>query len=194
MNYATPVLKMLHENICLISNKGPLESTHEIITRLKFISMVKRDEKINVKSMYIQPKNMFTSISRLFNQESRDTTLNFLTMTFNRVFEIITHYTYTQKPIDKISIMSIINDLMLSINGLTNLQHTYSDDRLFVCHIQTLIEMINSKIREVKEYKPDLFSDEQILRNFTDFNNINNINSMSNLNSINHEIHDINSL
>jgi hypothetical protein len=194
MNYATPVLKMLHENICLNSNKGPLESTHEIITRLKFISMVKRDEKINVKSMYIQPKNMFTSISRLFNQESRDTTLNFLTMTFNRVFEIITHYTYTQKPIDKISIMSIINDLMLSINGLTNLQHTYSDDRLFVCHIQTLIEMINSKIREVKEYKPDLFSDEQILRNFTDFNNINNINSMSNLNSINHEIHDINSL
>jgi hypothetical protein len=83
---------------------------------------------------------------------------------------------------------------MLSINGLTNLQHTYSDDRLFVCHIQTLIEMINSKIREVKEYKPDLFNDEQILRNFTDFNNINNINSMSNLNSINHEIHDINSL
>jgi hypothetical protein len=194
MNYATPVLKMLHENICLNSNKGPLESTHEIITRLKFISMVKRDEKINVKSMYIQPKNMFTSISRLFNQESRDTTLNFLTMTFNRVFEIITHYTYTQKPIDKISIMSIINDLMLSINGLTNLQHTYSDDRLFVCHIQTLIEMINSKIREVKEYKPELFSDEQILRNFSDFNNINNINNMSNLNSINHEIHDINSL
>jgi hypothetical protein len=115
-------------------------------------------------------------------------------MTFNRVFEIITHYTYTQKPIDKISIMSIINDLMLSINGLTNLQHTYSDDRLFVCHIQTLIEMINSKIREVKEYKPELFSDEQILRNFSDVNNINNINNMSNLNSINHEIHDINSL
>ena len=188
MNYTTPILKMLHENICLNTNKGPLESTHEIITRLKFISMVKRDEKINVKSMYIQPKNVFTAISRLFNQESRDTTLNFLTMTFNRIFEIITHYTYTQKPIDKISIMSIINDLMLSINGLTNLQHTYSDDRLFVCHIQTLIEMINSKIREVKEYKPDLFYDEQILRNFTDFNNI------SNLNSNNHEIHDINSL
>ena len=37
MNYATPVLKMLHENICLNSNKGPLESTHEVITRLKFI-------------------------------------------------------------------------------------------------------------------------------------------------------------
>ena len=102
---------------------------------------------------------MFTSISRLFNQESRDTTLNFLTATFNRVFEIITYYTYTQKPIDKISIMSIINDLSISINGLTNLQHTYSDDRLFVCHIQTLIEMINSKIREVKEYKPELFVD-----------------------------------
>ena len=176
MNYATPLLKMLHENICLDSKRGPLESTHEVITRLKFISMVKRDEKINVKSMYIQPKNMFTSISRLFNQESRDTTLNFLTMTFNRVFEIITHYTYTQKSIDRISIISIINDLSLSINGLTNLQHTYSDDRLFVCHIQTLIEMIHSKIREVKEYKPELFQqqDEYINNNINEINILNN--------------------
>lgn len=157
INLASPVLKMLHENICLDSKKGHLESTHEVITRLKFISMVKQDEKINVKNMFIQPKNMFTSISRLFNQESRETTLNFLTMTFNRVFEIITYYTYTQKPIDKILIISILNDLNLSINGLNNLQHTYNEDRLFVCHIQTLIEMINSKIREVKQHKPDWF-------------------------------------
>jgi|688.fasta_scaffold468373_2 hypothetical protein len=171
INFAVPVLKMLHDNICLDSKKGPLESTHEVITRLKFISMVKRDEKINVKNMYIQPKNMFTSISRLFNQENRETTLNFLTMTFNRVFEIITYYTYTQKQIDKILILSMLNDLNLSINGLTNLQHTYTDDRLFVCHIQTLIEMINSKIREVKEYKPDLF---------IEINNINNLNILHN--------------
>jgi hypothetical protein len=162
INLASPVLKMLHENICLDSKKGPLESTHEVITRLKFISMVKQDEKINVKNMFIQPKNMFTSFSRLFNQESRETTLNFLTMTFNRVFEIITYYTYTQKPIDKILIISILNDLNLSINGLNNLQHTYNEDRLFVCHIQTLIEMINSKIREVKQHKPDWFVNNEI--------------------------------
>jgi hypothetical protein len=50
LKYAGPMFKMLHENICLDSKKGPLESTHEVITRLKFISMVKRDEKINVKN------------------------------------------------------------------------------------------------------------------------------------------------
>ena len=116
---------------------------------------------------------MFTSVSRLFNQESRETTLNFLTMTFNRVFEIITYYTYTQKTVDKILIISIINDLKLSINGLQNLQYTYSDDRLFVCHIETLIEMINSKIREIKEFKPEWFSEEIHL-----VNNINNIDEL----------------
>ena len=171
MKYTTPVLKMIHDNICLDSKKGPMESTHEVITRLKFISMVKRDEKINVKNMYIQPKNMFTSISRLFNQESRDTTLNFLTMTFNRVFEIITDYTFTQKSVDKMLIMSIINDLSLSINGLKNLQYTYSDDRLFVCHIETLIEMINSKIREIKDYKPEWFIDTSSIHNPNLFKN-----------------------
>ena len=182
IKYAAPMLKMLHENICLDSKKGPLESTHEVITRLKFISMVKRDEKINVKNMYIQPKNMFTSISRLFNQESRETTLNFLTMTFNRVFEIITYYTYTQKTVDKILIISIINDLKLSINGLQNLQYTYSDDRLFVCHIETLIEMINSKIREIKEFKPEWFSDDIQLLNNNLSNNLNN--NLSNNNEL----------
>ena len=179
IKYAAPMLKMIHENICLDSKKGPLESTHEVITRLKFISMVKRDEKINVKNMYIQPKNMFTSISRLFNQESRDTTLNFLTMTFNRVFEIITYYTYTQKQVDKILIISILNDLNLSINGLKNLQYTYSDDRLFVCHIETLIEMINSKIREIKEFKTDWFIDTHLHSNIY----TNDIPSSNNLNN-----------
>jgi hypothetical protein len=162
INLASPILKMLHENICIDSKNGPLESTQDVITRLKFISMVKQDEKINVKNMFIQPKNMFTSFSRLFNQESRETTLNFLNMTFNRVFEIITYYTYTQKQIDKILIISILNDLNLSINGLNNLQQTYNDDRLFVCHIQTLIEIINSKIREVKQHKPHWFVNNEI--------------------------------
>lgn len=157
MNYASQVLKMIHENICLDSKTGPLESTHEVITRLKFISMVKRDEKINVKNMYIQPKNMFTSFSRIFNQENRDTTLSFLKSTFNRVFEIISFYIYTQKTIDKIFVINLLKDLTFSINGLENLQLTYREDRLFVCHIQTLIEMINSKIREVKLYKPEYF-------------------------------------
>jgi len=162
IKYGTPLLKMIHENLSLDSRKGQMESTHEVITRLKFISMVKRDEKINVKNMYIQPKNMFTSISRLFNQENRDTTLNFLTMTFNRVFEIINYYTYTQKPIDKLYVLSIINDLKSSIKGLENLQYTYSEDRLFVCHIETLIEMINSKIREINNYKPEWFSIDNV--------------------------------
>ena len=58
IKYAGPMLKMLHENICLDSKKGPLESTHEIITRLKFISMVKRDEKINVKLIIKQDNNI----------------------------------------------------------------------------------------------------------------------------------------
>ena len=157
MDKVIPITKMIHDSICLDSKKGPLESTHEVITRLKFISMVKRDEKINVKTMYIQPKNLFTSFSRLLNQETRDTTLNFLTSTFNRVFEILSFYIYTQKPIDKIFVVNLLKDLILSINGLQNLQNTYAEDRLFVCHIQTLIEMIYSKIREVKEYKPEFF-------------------------------------
>jgi hypothetical protein len=165
MNYATPVIKLIQDNICLDNKKCAFDATHEVITRLKFIGTVEKDEKINVKNMTIQSNTIFTSIHRMFQQESRDTTLDFLKSTFNRVFEIIKLHLCGETETDKYFASHLINDLQSSINGLKNLQHTYSSDRLFKSYIDMLIQTITCNLLEIKAKKPSLFENNPIVTN-----------------------------
>lgn len=151
-------MKTILENIQYDSKRGSMENSREVISRLKFISMIKRDEKIDVGTMYVQPKNMLTSIKRLLQQQSRDSTKNFLNTTYNRIFEILTMYSFSDnKEADSTVILNLVNDLQLSITGLENLQYTYSDDRMFVSEINTLIEDIHRNIRTIRRKKPQYF-------------------------------------
>jgi hypothetical protein len=40
---------------------------------------------------------------------------------------------------------------------LKNIQRTYTDDKLFFCNVQTLIESIQAKLIEIKEQYPEIF-------------------------------------
>jgi len=154
-------MKTILENMQYESKRGTIENSREVISRLKFISMIKRDEKINVKTLYIQPKNMLTSIQRLFQQESRDSTKNFLNTTYNRIFEILTLYSCSdEKDSDRTVILNLVKDLHMSITGLENLQYTHSDDRMFVSELNTLIEDIHRNIRVIRKKKPYFFMEE----------------------------------
>lgn len=154
---AFPIIKFLYSNLYGDSKKGTMETTHEVITRLKFIGLIKKGEKINVKSLTVHQMSYYTSFWRMFNQESRETTLDFLTSTVNRVFEIIQLCIISPKQSDRTLCKNLIEDLIKSSAGLLNLQSTYSDDRLFLCHIQTLIQAIEVKLKDLRESNPDLF-------------------------------------
>ena len=154
---AFPIIKFLYSNLYGDSKKGTMETTHEVITRLKFIGLIKKGEKINVKTLSVNQTNLITSFWRMFNQESRETTLDFLTSTVNRVFEIIQLCMVSNKPSDHTLCKNLIEDLIKSSFGLINLQTTYSEDRLFWCHIQTLIQAIDVKLKDLKETNKDLF-------------------------------------
>ena len=155
---AFPVIRFLCSNIYSESKKGMMETTHEVITRLKFIGLVQKGEKINVKNLSVKQTNLLTSLWRMMYQESRETTLDFLTSTVNRAFEIIQICSCSQKQVDRTLCINLIEDLIKSSTGLYNIQCTYSDDRLFWCHIQTLIQAIDVKLNDLRENHPDLFS------------------------------------
>jgi hypothetical protein len=152
-----PIIKFLYSNLYSDSKKGNMETIHEVITRLKFISLIKKGEKICVKSLSVQQTSIMTSFLRMFHKESRETTLDFLTSTINRVFEIIQLCLSSNKISDKTLCKNLVNDLINSSVGLENLQTTYSDDRLFWCHINTLIQAIECKLNDLKESHSDLF-------------------------------------
>ena len=71
-------------------NPDGLETSREVLSRLKFIGLLKRNEKINTKHVYVQPDCLTTSLSRsLLYPESRASTLQFVHSTVTRTFEIL---------------------------------------------------------------------------------------------------------
>ena len=128
----------------------------EIISRLKFIGKIGKNEKINTKFLYVQSSSFFTTISRtIFNQDNRANALNLVSNTVNRIFEIINTYTVSKKDHDQFLCAHIINDLKLSKNGIHNLKETYLSDLKFTCDIDVIIQNIDSKLAE---YNPIEYS------------------------------------
>ena len=66
-----------------------MESNKETISRLKFIGKIQIGDKVNLKSMYIQPDGLITQLLRSINQDNRSKTLIFLQDTISKTFEIL---------------------------------------------------------------------------------------------------------
>ena len=58
----------------------------ETLTRLKFISKIEIDDKINIKTMTISSNGLLTQVTRTILQENRAKTLTFITDTINQRF------------------------------------------------------------------------------------------------------------
>ena len=158
MNSAFSVFNFLRSALNAPSNYRS-ERQREIITQLKFISTFQSGEKIDVKHLRVELNNYFTPFKRLIYGESRDTTLNFLSSTIERSFEILLSNVHSDKKSDRLFCKNMIRDLTAAIQGLKNIQLTYSDDKLFWCNIETIIDAITTKISEVKDIAPALFEE-----------------------------------
>ena len=123
-----------------------MESNKETISRLKFIGKIQIGDKVNLKSMYIQPDGLITQLLRSINQDNRSKTLIFLQDTISKTFEILKCYEASKKYSDQIMCANIISDLQNSKSGLNNLKETYTQDVKFVCDLDTLLQTIDAKL------------------------------------------------
>lgn len=124
----------------------------ETISRLKFLGCVKKGEKINVKHMFVQPDNMTTKISRMiYNQDNRNNTLAFISNVLERAFQIIFLYIKSEEMSKIIKVKHIMADIKNSMVGIANLKHTYCDDTMFCCTLDTMLEDIEVKLVELQQ-------------------------------------------
>lgn len=134
-----------------------MESTEEIISRLKFIGHIDKDEKIDVRHVTRQPNTLYTKISRsVIYPDNRMNALKFIKDVLSRSFEIV-EYQLTHK--NMLLCRGVISDLIKAKQGMINLKHTYSDDTKFCCDMDVLIELIASKLTTIKDIHPNLFED-----------------------------------
>lgn len=139
-------------------NLNSLESKRMVVTRLKFISSLQPNEKIDTNNLMIESNNIFTPLKRLIYGESRKSTMQFFSTTIDRAMEVINAHLHSKATSDKIFCANVIQDLIGSVNGLRSVQKTYGDDKLLTCELETIIEQIQGFIYGIQESSPDMFT------------------------------------
>jgi hypothetical protein len=125
-------------------------NTSDVISKLKFIGKIQKGEKINVRSLHVQPNNWFTSIVRtLFNTDNRSNAYNFIEGIVNRSFEIVNYNRLSFSPTSTQIVQNVIADLKQAVIGISNMKTTYEFDIMYCCKLDTLIQSINSRLGEL---------------------------------------------
>ena len=134
------------------------DNNHDTITRLKFLSKIRKGEKINVQNNMLQPDSWATSVSRaILNTDNRQNTLTYVQNSITSGFQLFGLYIKSEKLSEKKLAEQIIKDISNAKNGINNLKHTYTEDTMFCCSIETYLQTIDAKLTEYKEKYPDLF-------------------------------------
>ena len=156
------VRSFLHIKDILNSNdmeNAFLQGNNEVISRLKFLGCIERDEKINTRLLQKQSNTIYTKLARwLIFPDNRGNTLRFISGIISRSFEILEKCLSEHRDT---TVRNIIIDIEQAKQGLYNLIHTYKDDTITCCTIQVTIQDIETKLMNIKEHRPDLFANSE---------------------------------
>jgi hypothetical protein len=137
------------------------------ISKLKFIGKLKKGDKINIKYMVVQQNNLITKLNRtLYNVDNRVNTLNFISDTIKKGFDELLIHISNNTVFDTNIANNIITDLDNCKIGLGNMKDTYTDDLMFCCKIDTILQEIDARLEEIKINKPVNNNDKQSDKQF----------------------------
>jgi len=152
-------INQLKNNYLSSDSENIMESDEEIISRLKFIGKIEKDEKVDVRHVSRQPNTFYTKITRMFvYPDNRNKTLKFIKEIVMRTFDIV------EKLLNKGNLnycKGIITDLLKAKNGISNLRYTYGDDTKFCCDMDVMIENINTRLENLRNHNSSIFEEEK---------------------------------
>lgn len=147
---ALNVIKFFHLRNNLDNNS--MNTDERVISKVKFISRIKKGTKINIRTMTMDPDTLFTRVKRTFyDTDSRDNTLDFCCTSIRHGFDILIKHLNSEKDYEKELGNALLFDFILAEEGLNNLKYTYIDDTMFCCNIDTLIQDMKSRLKSVSE-------------------------------------------
>lgn len=130
-----------------------------ISSKLKFISTLKKGQKISVSTNSIQDNTYWTSLMRSMTGENREKVYNFISDVIQDSLSILESLSNSNNEYDIKVCKNLITDLIYLTPGLQNLQETYKLDKMYVSKIMTLLQNLEVKIKELCD-KRDIDYDE----------------------------------
>lgn len=119
----------------------------ELITNLSVVSLINKDQKLNVNTMSFSPANTWgQSFYRLWYRESRQGLVDYLKYLLAETITSIQDYAQTEY------CKIIVNHLALARPGIDNLTHTYKDDPNIVSQLNVILENIDILLKKNKKF------------------------------------------
>lgn len=147
-------MQLDRQNIRTFITDNNDHGTQNIISKLKFISKLKENEKVDLQSLQVVTADYWPSrLYRTFvaRGESREHTLEFIKETIGEAFDLSNQYLSINQEFYQqvgISIMTALQECKL---GLKNLCKTYKGDRMFISQIETLLTTLGVKTDDLEK-------------------------------------------
>lgn len=141
------------------------QTIHDVVSKLKFISKIKKSMKVDIHSLRMYEDTLFTNICRSFvRQASRHETIEFVRTIVNQGFDIGSHHLKKDQSKDQLCHqlgLMIIKEISEAKVGIKNLTETYHHDKMFVSRIETLLSTIDAKLEVFTRSYPELKEKQQ---------------------------------
>ena len=116
-----------------------------LISTLKYLSFIKKNEKICTKDRSVYKNNWYDFFYRtVVMPENRFDTTNFLETNIDMTFQFLDACESPDK------VFTVIECLQESIQGIENLRYTYQHDACMKGKLDSILIDIKSKIAEIK--------------------------------------------
>jgi hypothetical protein len=124
-----------------------MDNNPEVIARIKFIGRLQKGEKINTRRYVVQSDGLITNFIRTFwEQDNRSNTLSFLQETIRSAFRLLEQFDKANTK-ESLSLKNLLlQDLKSVVTGLANIKFTYVKDVKFCCDVDTLLELVVTKL------------------------------------------------
>jgi hypothetical protein len=135
-----------------------MENNEEIISKLKFIGHIQKNQRFNSKYFTVQQSDSWiTTISRtLFYPDNRLNALMCIRHVITRSFEIIDGMLHKKNLLES---KQMISDMLKARQGMLNIKYTYKDDTKFCCDMDVLIQKIIVNLKHLEDNNPELFEE-----------------------------------
>jgi hypothetical protein len=135
---------------------GSEHVVNDIISKLIFISKVKKGEKLNTKELFVRDNNdilqrmVRTVRSNVFwdDGENKESTITFLSTVTNEALNLISIYRKDPNNEFNNNIADLLSQNVENcLQGLESLIYTYREDRIFSSQIETMIDTLKLRVQ-----------------------------------------------
>lgn len=146
--YSDATLSSSPNTLRAFTRDGSEKHVNDILSKLKFIAMIKPNEIVDTRSMTLMEAGWLTAAYRTFigRSEGRDTTLEMFKTVIDAAFDLAELYSIHEERMFKDVGNTLIDSIRQSKTGIGNHAKTYETDRMFMAKTVAFIRTVDIRL------------------------------------------------